>query len=91
MSLLVEDWVSAASAKQRRGRAGRVRPGVCYGLYTRHRFEQRMKRYQVGRAGPTLGWRWCGALWYACLEQRMKHYQVGRAGLTWGWMLVGYF
>ena len=82
MSLLVEDWVSAASgkaaarvdgqgarngsvvcclcsaqapiprlraaAKQRRGRAGRVRPGICYGLYSRSRFEHRMRRYQVG-------------------------------------------
>ncbi|PRW58696.1 helicase domain-containing [Chlorella sorokiniana] len=47
MSLLVEDWVSAASAKQRRGRAGRVRPGVCYGLYTRDRFDHRMRRYQA--------------------------------------------
>ena len=47
MSLLVEDWVSAASAKQRRGRAGRVRPGVCYGLYSRARFERRMRRYQA--------------------------------------------
>ncbi|GAB4817860.1 hypothetical protein N2152v2_004906 [Parachlorella kessleri] len=47
MSLLVEDWVSAASARQRRGRAGRVRPGVCYGLYTRHRLEHRMRRYQA--------------------------------------------
>ncbi len=37
-----------AAAKQRRGRAGRVRPGVCYGLYTRDRFEHRMRRYQVG-------------------------------------------
>ena len=47
MSLLVEDWVSVASAKQRRGRAGRVREGICYGLYTRDRFERRMKQYKV--------------------------------------------
>ena len=45
MSLLVEDWVSQASAMQRRGRAGRVRPGRCYCLYTRQRQERRMKRY----------------------------------------------
>eukprot|EP00050_Salpingoeca_kvevrii_P019100 m.82484 g.82484 ORF g.82484 m.82484 type:complete len:1527 (+) comp8262_c0_seq2:687-5267(+) len=37
MSQLVETWVSKASAKQRRGRAGRVRPGVCYKMYTRHK------------------------------------------------------
>ncbi|KAL3158036.1 hypothetical protein ABBQ32_011644 [Trebouxia sp. C0010 RCD-2024] len=47
MSLLVEDWVSRASALQRKGRAGRVRAGVCWGLYTRHRYEHRLRRYQV--------------------------------------------
>ncbi|CAH0400043.1 unnamed protein product [Chilo suppressalis] len=31
-------WVSRANAKQRRGRAGRVMPGVCVHLYTSHRF-----------------------------------------------------
>jgi ATP-dependent RNA helicase DHX29 len=47
MSLLVEDWVSQASAKQRKGRAGRVRTGTCYALYTRDRFENKMKKYQL--------------------------------------------
>jgi HrpA-like RNA helicase len=32
---LVETWVSRASAKQRRGRAGRVRPGVAYHMFSR--------------------------------------------------------
>ena len=47
MSLLVEDWVSRAAALQRKGRAGRVQPGQCFSLFTRQRFEDRMKKYQV--------------------------------------------
>ncbi|XP_060804166.1 putative ATP-dependent RNA helicase DHX57 [Amyelois transitella] len=31
-------WVSRANAKQRKGRAGRVMPGVCVHLYTSHRY-----------------------------------------------------
>ncbi|XWS55304.1 hypothetical protein CRYUN_Cryun10bG0163800 [Craigia yunnanensis] len=47
LSSMVEDWISRANAKQRRGRAGRVKPGICFGLYTRHRFEKLMRPYQV--------------------------------------------
>uniref|UniRef100_A0A1A9UHT6 Putative ATP-dependent RNA helicase DHX57 n=1 Tax=Glossina austeni TaxID=7395 RepID=A0A1A9UHT6_GLOAU len=32
-------WVSRANANQRKGRAGRVMPGVCIHLYTQHRFK----------------------------------------------------
>ena len=32
---LEECWVSRASAKQRRGRAGRVRPGISYHMFSR--------------------------------------------------------
>lgn len=39
MSCLVETWVSRASGMQRRGRAGRVREGTCYRLFTRDRWE----------------------------------------------------
>ncbi|XP_068952606.1 ATP-dependent RNA helicase DHX29 isoform X2 [Petaurus breviceps papuanus] len=39
MSSLVETFVSKASALQRQGRAGRVRDGFCFRLYTRERFE----------------------------------------------------
>ncbi|KAL6650601.1 hypothetical protein ACP70R_009526 [Stipagrostis hirtigluma subsp. patula] len=47
MSSIVEDWISRANAKQRRGRAGRVKPGLCFCLYTRHRFEHIMRPFQV--------------------------------------------
>uniref|UniRef100_A0A0E0P9C1 Probable ATP-dependent RNA helicase spindle-E n=1 Tax=Oryza rufipogon TaxID=4529 RepID=A0A0E0P9C1_ORYRU len=47
MSSIVEDWISRANAKQRRGRAGRVKPGLCFCLYTRHRFEKMMRPFQV--------------------------------------------
>ncbi|KAI4298953.1 hypothetical protein L6164_032458 [Bauhinia variegata] len=47
LSSMVEDWISQANARQRRGRAGRVRPGLCFCLYTRHRFEKLMRPYQV--------------------------------------------
>ncbi len=30
-------WISQASAKQRRGRAGRTKPGVCFHLFSRRR------------------------------------------------------
>ena len=47
MSMLVEDLVSVANANQRKGRAGRVREGTCYALYTRQCYEKRMKKYQT--------------------------------------------
>ena len=40
-SSLVEGPISKASANQRKGRAGRTRPGTCYRLYTREDFEAR--------------------------------------------------
>ena len=49
MELLVESWVSRASAQQRRGRAGRVQPGTCYRCFTRRRFNA-MQEQQVGCA-----------------------------------------
>ena len=32
-------WTSQASVVQRRGRAGRCQPGLCFNLFTRQRFE----------------------------------------------------
>ncbi|KAM4809399.1 ATP-dependent RNA helicase DHX29 isoform 2-T2 [Rhinophrynus dorsalis] len=43
MSSLVETFISKASALQRQGRAGRVRDGFCFRLYTRERFESFME------------------------------------------------
>ncbi|MFP4066400.1 MAG: oligonucleotide/oligosaccharide-binding fold domain-containing protein [Spirochaetaceae bacterium] len=40
-SSLVEGPISKASANQRKGRAGRTRPGVCYRLYTPEDFDTR--------------------------------------------------
>lgn len=39
MSSLVETFVSKASALQRQGRAGRVRNGFCFRLYSKYRFQ----------------------------------------------------
>lgn len=47
MMTLVECWVSRASAKQRRGRAGRVRAGVSYHLYSSHTCQHDMQEYQL--------------------------------------------
>lgn len=40
-SSLIETTVSKASSNQRKGRAGRTRPGTCYRLYSRLDFESR--------------------------------------------------
>ncbi|KAG5384505.1 hypothetical protein IGI04_035975 [Brassica rapa subsp. trilocularis] len=47
LSSMVEDWISKANARQRAGRAGRVKPGLWFSLYTRHRFEKLMRPYQA--------------------------------------------
>jgi ATP-dependent RNA helicase DHX57 len=46
MSLLEEQWVTRAAARQRRGRAGRTQPGVCYKVYSRKQ-EAKMGKYPV--------------------------------------------
>lgn len=40
-------WVSRANAMQRKGRAGRVMPGVCIHLYTGHRFSNNLLKQPV--------------------------------------------
>jgi ATP-dependent RNA helicase DHX57 len=47
MAHLCETWCSQASAKQRRGRAGRTKEGVCYKLFSRQVHEDVMAPYQL--------------------------------------------
>ncbi|KAK9083593.1 hypothetical protein Scep_030064 [Stephania cephalantha] len=44
---MVEDWISQANTRQRKGRADRVKPGFCFCLYTQHRYKNLMRPYQV--------------------------------------------
>ncbi|KAK0465451.1 P-loop containing nucleoside triphosphate hydrolase protein [Desarmillaria tabescens] len=46
ISRLVETWVTLAESRQRRGRAGRTQPGICYKLYTRKQ-ESKMDKFVV--------------------------------------------
>jgi len=43
-----ETWVSQAAAQQRRGRAGRVRPGVCFRLFSRATWESLQAHLVLG-------------------------------------------
>ena len=47
MAPLLQTWVSIASAKQRRGRAGRVRSGVCYHLFSSQTRDDEMDEYTL--------------------------------------------
>ncbi|XP_056687061.1 DExH-box ATP-dependent RNA helicase DExH1 isoform X2 [Spinacia oleracea] len=46
LACLLPSWISKASAHQRRGRAGRVQPGVCYRLYPKLVYDA-MLQYQL--------------------------------------------
>ncbi|KAM6901867.1 3'-5' RNA helicase YTHDC2 isoform 2-T2 [Lycodopsis pacificus] len=46
VSMLKTVWISKASALQRKGRAGRCRPGICFRIFSRLRFSN-MLEFQV--------------------------------------------
>uniref|UniRef100_A0A3B3XD58 RNA helicase n=1 Tax=Poecilia mexicana TaxID=48701 RepID=A0A3B3XD58_9TELE len=46
VSMLKTVWISKASVLQRKGRAGRCRPGICFHLFSRLRFNN-MQEFQV--------------------------------------------
>ena len=46
--MLMPTWISKASATQRAGRTGRVRPGTVYRMYSRETYESWMEAYEPG-------------------------------------------
>lgn len=47
IACLFPTWISKASCKQRRGRAGRVKPGVCYHMFPKAMHEHHFIDHQL--------------------------------------------
>ena len=70
LTKLTEQWISRAAARQRRGRAGRTQPGVCYKLYTRGQ-EKRMEQVSICGKHLRLGMgRYIAPPTYAAVKNR---------------------
>ncbi|KAG0346255.1 hypothetical protein BG004_002057 [Podila humilis] len=47
LTTLQERFIARSNARQRRGRAGRVQEGVCFHMFSKTTFEERMPEYQM--------------------------------------------